>query len=111
MTNISLNTERSRLYRGVKSIRKYKAIILLASILVFLEFLLPAMTRWNGLIIPVLTENCRAVPGFMQEIIQVEQVPSEQGWRRTITCGISGILFIIAPGILRFANWVYRLVR
>lgn len=91
--------------------KTYKVVVLLVALLVFLEYVLPALTQWNGLIIPVISKNCGAVPEFLQQILAVEQAPSELGLRRTITCGISGILFLLVPGFLRFGSWTYRFLR
>lgn len=95
----------------MSQVKTYKLIIVAIAAVIFLEFAVPALTRWNGLILPVISKNCGAVPKFLQQIMTVKQAPTNLAWRRTITCGIGGILFLLVPGFLRFGSWTYRFLK
>ncbi|MFB6144386.1 MAG: hypothetical protein ABEJ98_03685 [Candidatus Nanohaloarchaea archaeon] len=86
-------------------------MIAAAAVVAFVEFALPAITEFNGMILPLLQKNCGAAPEFVSQLMTVEEQPSAEGWRRTITCGVGGIIFLLVPGFLRFGSWLYRFLR
>jgi hypothetical protein len=91
----------------MKTWRIFVAMIVLG---VVVEVLSPIFSAKTGIIIPLIQNNCGAVPVFVQDIMMVNSEPDPRYWRGFMTCGIGVIGFIMMPGFLKVLVWLYHFV-
>lgn len=91
----------------MKTWRLFVGLILLAAVV---EFLTPMLSAKTGIIIPLIQNNCGAIPVFIQDIITYTTEPDPRYWRGFMTCSLSIIGFILMPGFLKVLHWLYRFV-
>lgn len=91
----------------MKTWRLFVGLIILAGVI---EFLTPVLSAKTGIIIPLIQNNCGAVPVFVQDIMAYQTEPDPRYWRGFMTCGVSVIGFILMPGLLKVLHWLYRFV-
>lgn len=91
----------------MKTWRFFVGLIMLAGVI---EFLTPLLSTKTGIIIPLIQQNCGAVPVFIKDIIEYETAPNPAYWKGFMTCGLSVIGLILMPGLLKISHWIYRFV-
>lgn len=91
----------------MKTWRLFVGLIILAGVI---EFLTPLLSAKTGIIIPLIQQNCGAVPVFLKDIMAYESAPNPAYWEGFMTCGLSVMVFILMPGFLKISHWLYRFV-
>lgn len=90
--------------------KTWRIFVAIIAVGIIVEFLTPILSAKTGIFIPLVQNNCGAVPVFIQDIITVESSPDPRYWRGFITCGVSGLAFLLMPGFIKIFHWLYRFV-
>lgn len=91
----------------MKTWRLFVGLIIFAGVI---EFLTPVLSAKTGIIIPLIQQNCGAVPVFLKDIMTYKSAPNSAYWEGFMTCGLSFLVFIMMPGLLKISHWIYRFV-
>ncbi|MFB6147369.1 MAG: hypothetical protein ABEJ66_00645 [Candidatus Nanohaloarchaea archaeon] len=91
--------------------RYSRALLLVVMLAVFFEFLVPLFSAKTGYLLPLLKNNCGAVPLFLSQVMDYRSTASTAVWRGFVTCGASFLAFLVLPGVLKFLGFTYRLAR
>lgn len=88
----------------------FRLLILVVAAAVFFELLLPLFSAKTSFLLPILQNNCGAIPVFLQEISDYRTTASVRLWKGFMMCGASFLAFLLLPGVIKFFEYVFSAV-
>lgn len=91
--------------------RWLRFFIAMAFLVAGIEILVPLISTKNAFLLPMIRDNCGAVPLFLQNVFTVTAEPDHRLFQGFLKCGTGFIGFLVAPGALTFVMWLYKFVK
>lgn len=75
------------------------------------DLLFQAFSAKNSFLTYLIWDNCGAVPLFLNEVLSVEPGGNPKLLDGFVKCGFGAIGFLVAPGVLTVAVYIFKFLK